>query len=181
MKLFNELKKALKVFLLDKNAIKEVSNNSSTWFAFMLFGFWSLIAGIITLDYMLAIGWFSEAVIITYVIALIIYLIALIFNSKIKFMHLYKPWGYAQLFVGIGFLINKLSTTNSLLIIALLLEAWCIIIAYTIIKTMYKLETWKSVIIILVPILIIIILITTKSLPLLEIVIRSGVVSKLVV
>ena len=145
----------------------------------ILFGFWSLVAGIIIQDYMSAIGWFVEAIFFTWIITLLYYLGGMLFKSKAEFMEIYKPWGYAQLVVGISFLINKLFTTNLALLISLLLEVWCIIIAYKIIKTESRLKPWKALIIALIPIIILIIIVMTNSLTLLSIILDSGLVNGL--
>jgi len=131
-------------------------------------------------DYISAIGWFFEAIILTYVVASIYYLCAIMFKSKTDFNHLYRPWGYAQLFVGISFLINKLFSTNFALILSIILEIWCIIIAYTIIKNQFHLKSWKALITVLVPIIILVIIVMTNSTVLLNIVSSSGLVSGLV-
>ena len=177
--MIKQIKKSFSILALNKNAINNVANNGSTWLAVILFGFWSLIAGIALFDTMSAIGWFVEAILLTYIVASIMYLVALFFKSKTNFTNLYRPWGYAQLIVGISFLINKLSTTKIALIIALLLEIWCMTVAYKIIRTQFHLKPWKALVAVLTPILILVIIVMTNATTLLNIIIESGLVSGL--
>ncbi len=179
MNILKELRKPFSIISHKTHAIENTAQHGSTLLAFILFGFWSLIAGIAMLDWISAVGWFLEAVILTYVVAIIIYIIARFFKSKTDFAHLYRPWGYAQLIVGISFLINKLSTTKIALIISLLLEIWCMTIAYRIIRTQFHLKPWKALVTILVPVLILVIIIMTNATVLLNIVANSGLVSGL--
>lgn len=148
-----ELKKPFQIITLNKHVMKDVAHNSPTWLAAIFFGVWALISGIIEMDYMLAIGKFVGAILIGLIMVLIYFWCAKIFGAKGKYIHLYRSYGYALLILGVSLVLVLIPYIG--MVLFYLVGIWEVIVLVILLKNLYSMKTWKAILAILLPAIIV--------------------------
>lgn len=164
MNILYYLNKALGIILLHKASIRSVAKDKNATVPAIFLGLIGLIIGLWTLyaqgKFPISSGPISLSfygyllflLLITVLLYALIHLFARLFGSKEPFMHFFRPAMLSSIveILSVFKLVPKIG-----FVVEIIFIIWGIVIGYFIIKEAYQLSTWRSIGVLLLPLVVI--------------------------